>query len=111
MQSTLVTGGAGFIGSHLVRGLLERGYSVRVLDNFSEGHRANLNGLDIEIVEGDVRDPDSCTQACRGIEAVFHLAALGSVPRSISDPITSNDVNLNGTLNVLIAARDLGVRK
>ncbi|HZQ82785.1 MAG TPA: NAD-dependent epimerase/dehydratase family protein [Gaiellaceae bacterium] len=107
----LVTGGAGFIGSNLVRGLLERGNDVRVLDNFSTGNRANLEGLDVEVVEGELRSYERVHNAVRGVEVVFHLGALGSVPRSVQDPLTSSAVNVEGTLNVLLAARDEGVRR
>src|SRR5881409_1936577 len=111
MPRVLVTGGAGFIGSHLVRGLLDRGDEVRVLDNFSTGNRANLEGLDVEVVEGELRSYERVHNAVRGVEIVFHLGALGSVPRSVQDPLTSNAVNVEGTLNVLLAARDEGVRR
>jgi UDP-glucose 4-epimerase len=107
----LVTGGGGFIGSNLVRALLERGDEVRVLDNFSTGNRANLAGLNIEVVEGELRSYERVHNAVRGVEIVFHLGALGSVPRSVQDPLTSNAVNVDGTLNVLLAARDEGVRR
>jgi len=107
----LVTGGAGFIGSNLVRALLERGDSVRVLDNFSTGSRANLAELDVEIVEGELRSYERVHNAVRGVEVVYHLGALGSVPRSVQDPLTSSAVNVEGTLNVLLAARDEGVRR
>ena len=111
MSLSLVTGGAGFIGSNLVRALLERGDDVRVLDNFSTGSRANLDGLDIEVVEGELRSYERVHNAVRGTEIVFHLGALGSVPRSVQDPLTSSAVNVEGTLNVLLAARDEGVRR
>jgi UDP-glucose 4-epimerase len=107
----LVTGGGGFIGSNLVRGLLDRGDDVRVLDNFATGNRQNLEGLDVEILEGDLRSYERVHNAVRGSELVFHLGALGSVPRSVQDPLTSNAVNVDGTLNVLLAARDEGVRR
>ncbi len=107
----LVTGGAGFIGSNLVRALLERGDEVRVLDNFSTGNRANLDGLDVEIVEGELRSYERVHNAVRKAEIVYHLGALGSVPRSVQDPLTSSAVNVEGTLNVLLAARDEGVRR
>jgi len=110
-RKVLVTGGAGFIGSNLVRGLLERGDSVRVLDNFSTGNRTNLVGLDVEVVEGELRSYERVHNAVRGVEAVFHLGALGSVPRSVQDPLTSGAVNVEGTLNVLLAARDERVRR
>lgn len=107
----LVTGGAGFIGSNLVRALLERGDTVRVLDNFSTGNRRNLDGLDVDVVEGELRSYERVHRAVRGVEVVFHLGALGSVPRSVQDPLTTNAVNVDGTLNVLLAARDEGVRR
>ncbi|HJX49186.1 MAG TPA: NAD-dependent epimerase/dehydratase family protein [Gaiellaceae bacterium] len=110
-QTALVTGGAGFIGSNLVRALLERGDDVRVLDNFSTGDRANLEGLGVEIVEGELRSYERVHRAVRGAEVVYHLGALGSVPRSVQDPLTSNAVNVEGTLNVLLAARDEGIRR
>jgi UDP-glucose 4-epimerase len=111
VRKVLVTGGAGFIGSNLVRALLGRGDSVRILDNFSTGNRANLRGLDssIEVVEGELRSYERVHNAVRGTEVVFHLGALGSVPRSVQDPLTSSAVNVEGTLNVLLAARDEGV--
>jgi len=107
----LVTGGGGFIGSNLVRALLERGNEVRVLDNFSTGNRDNLDGLDIEVVEGELRSYERVHNAVRGVDTVFHLGALGSVPRSVQDPLTSSAVNIEGTLNVLLAARDEGIRR
>jgi nucleoside-diphosphate-sugar epimerase len=111
MAHVLVTGGAGFIGANLVRTLLERGDSVRVLDNFSTGNRANLEDLDTEIVEGELRSYERVHNAVRGVEVVYHLGALGSVPRSVQDPLTSSAVNVEGTLNVLLAARDESVRR
>ena len=111
MARALVTGGAGFIGSNLVRALLEAGDTVKVLDNFSTGNRANLAGLDVEIVEGELRSYERVHNAVRGREVVYHLGALGSVPRSVQDPLTSSAVNVEGTLNVLLAARDEGVRR
>jgi UDP-glucose 4-epimerase len=110
-MTVLVTGGAGFIGSNLVRALLERGDDVRVLDNFSTGLRTNLDGLDVEIVEGELRSYERVHNAVRGTEIVFHLGALGSVPRSVQDPLTSGAVNVEGTLNVMLAARDEGIRR
>ena len=112
-RRTLVTGGAGFIGSNLVRALLERGDSVRVLDNFSTGNRANLLGLedDVEIVEGELRSYERVHNAVRGVELVFHQGALPSVPRSVQDPLTTSAVTIEGTLNVLLAARDEDVRR
>jgi UDP-glucose 4-epimerase len=111
MSRVLVTGGGGFIGSNLVRDLLERGDDVRVLDNFATGNRANLDGLEVEVVEGELRSYERVHNAVRGVEVVFHLGALGSVPRSVQDPLTSSAVNIEGTLNVLLAARDEGVRR
>ena len=110
-RSVLVTGGAGFIGSNLVRALLEHGDSVRVLDNFATGNRANLAGLEdeIEIVEGELRSYERVHNAVRGVEVVFHQGALPSVPRSIQDPLTTSAVTIEGTLNVLLAARDESV--
>ena len=110
-RRVLVTGGGGFIGSNLVRALLERGDTVRVLDNFSTGNRANLDDLDVEVVEGELRSYERVHAAIRGVETVFHLGALGSVPRSVQDPLTSTAVNVEGTLNVLLAARDAGVSR
>ena len=110
-MKVLVTGGAGFIGSNLVRALLGRGDDVRVLDNFSTGQRANLDGLDVEVVEGELRSYERVHNAVRGVEVVFHLGALGSVPRSVQDPLTSGAVNVEGTLNVMLAARDEGIRR
>lgn len=113
MQKLLVTGGAGFIGSHLVHRLLKDKHEVRVLDNFATGKKQNLSpiGNEIELVEGDIRDLAACQKACQRVDTVFHLGALGSVPRSIADPGTSNAVNVGGTLNLLIAAREAGVRR
>jgi UDP-glucose 4-epimerase len=107
----LVTGGAGFIGSNLVRRLLAEGHEVRVHDNLSTGNRSNLDGLDVELVEGDLRSYERVSTAARGAEVIFHQGALPSVPRSIQDPLTTNAVNIEGTLNVLLAARDHGVRR
>lgn len=111
MSRVLVTGGAGFIGSNLVRALLASGHDVRVLDNFSTGNRENLDGIDVEIVEGELRSYERVHNAVRGVEVVYHLGALGSVPRSVQDPLTSSAVNVEGTLNVLLAARDEGIRR
>lgn len=109
----LVTGGGGFIGSHLVDALLAVGCDVRVLDNFATGDRRNLYHVrsDVEVIEGDVRSYERVFAAVRGCDIVFHQAALPSVPRSIQDPLTSNEVNVGGTLNVLLASRDAGVRR
>jgi UDP-glucose 4-epimerase len=107
----LVTGGSGFIGSHIVRDLLAQGHKVRILDNFATGRRSNLSGLwdDIELIEGDLRSYERVHVACAGADRVLHLGALPSVPRSVQDPLTSNAVNVTGTLNVLLAGRDKGV--
>ncbi len=111
--SYLVTGGAGFIGSHLVERLLKDGHRVRVLDNFSTGFRSNLEHLasEAEIIEGDVRDLDGVRKAARGVDTIFHQAALPSVARSFADPITTHENNATGALNVLVAARDAGARR
>jgi nucleoside-diphosphate-sugar epimerase len=102
----LVTGGGGFIGHHLVRRLLADGHEVRVLDNFSTGRRERVEGLDVGLVEGDLRSYERAHTAVRGIDVVFHLGALPSVPRSVQDPLTTGAVNVEGTLNILLAARD-----
>jgi UDP-glucose 4-epimerase len=107
----LVTGGAGFIGHHLVRRLVVDGCEVRVLDNFATGSRERLEGLDVELVEGDLRSYERAHTAIRGTDVVFHLGALPSVPRSVQDPLTTGAVNVEGTLNVLLAARDESVRR
>ena len=109
----LVTGGGGFIGSNLARALLGRGDDVRVLDNFSSGNRRNLAEIaaELEVVEGELRSYERVHNAIRGIELVFHQGALPSVPRSVHDPLTTSAVNVEGTLNVLLAARDEGVRR
>jgi len=109
----LVTGGGGFIGSNLARALAERGDDVRVLDNFSTGNRANLADLtgEVEIVEGELRSYERVHAATRGVEVVFHQGALPSVPRSVQDPLTTSAVNVEGTLNLLLAARDEGIRR
>ena len=112
-RRVLVTGGAGFIGSNLVHALLERGDTVRVLDNFATGNRANLAGLeqDVEVIEGELRSYERVHNAVRGVELVFHQGALPSVPRSVQDPLTTSAVTIEGTLNVLLAARDEDVRR
>lgn len=112
-ETYLVTGGAGFIGSHAVRRLLSDGHRVRVLDNFSTGRRSNLTEVmsDIELIEGDLRSYERVHTACVGADFVLHLGALPSVPRSVQDPLASNAVNVTGTLNVMLAGRDTGVRR
>jgi nucleoside-diphosphate-sugar epimerase len=109
----LITGGAGFIGSNIARKLLADGHRVRILDNFSSGKEENLTEIinDIELVEGDIRDFWTVLKAVTGIDYVLHQAALPSVPRSVANPLTSNVVNIDGTLNVLEAARNAGVKK
>src|ERR671931_2412740 len=109
----LVTGGGGFIGSHVAERLLHDGYDVRVLDNFSSGRRGNLLAFadEIELVEGDIQSYERAHTAIRGCDLVVHQAALPSVPRSIQDPLTSNASNVIGTLNVLLTARDSDVRR
>jgi UDP-glucose 4-epimerase len=119
MANYLVTGGAGFIGSNLVHALLSRGDKVRVLDNFSTGKRENLDfpdvphdlGANLEVLEGNIADPSICRKATEGIEYVLHQAAIPSVPRSVALPIESNSANIDGTLNLLVAARDAGVKR
>ena len=112
-RAYLVTGGAGFIGSHIAERLVRDGHTVRVLDDFSSGKETNLDSFrkDIEIINGDIRDADLVKRATRGVEIVFHEAALGSVPRSVVDPLTTHEVNMTGTLNVFLAARDAGVKR
>ena len=113
--SVLITGGAGFIGSNLCEYFLNKGYDVTCLDNFSTGHRYNiepfLKNSQFKLIEGDIRNLDTCKLAVTGVDYVLHQAALGSVPRSINDPITSNEVNVSGFLNMLVAARDAGVKR
>ncbi|MEO2063029.1 MAG: SDR family oxidoreductase [Christiangramia sp.] len=111
----LITGGAGFIGSNLCEKLLEIGANIVCLDNFSTGHKKNIepfiNNEKFTLIEGDIRDLDTCQKACKNIDYVLHEAALGSVPRSLKDPITSNEVNVSGFLNMLVAARDNDVKR
>ena len=113
MASYLVTGGAGFIGSNLVEALIAQGEHVRVLDNFATGRRENLEPFagKFELVEGDLRNPEQVQEAVDGVDYVLHQGALGSVARSVDEPATSNAVNVDGTINVLIAARDAGVKR
>ena len=114
-KNILVTGGAGFIGSNLSEVLLEKGNKVVCLDNFATGKRANiahfLSNPMFTLIEGDIRNLNDCKGAVEGVDYVLHQAALGSVPRSIKDPITSNDVNVSGFLNMLVASRDAGVKR
>ena len=115
MKNILVTGGAGFIGSNLCEKLLDKGNNVVCLDNFATGSFNNLKSIiehpNFKLLVGDIRNIDDCKKAVENVEYVFHEAALGSVPRSINDPITSNEVNVNGFLNMLIASRDAGVKR
>ena len=113
-RTWLVTGVAGFIGSHLAENLLALGQRVVGLDNFSTGKRANLRAIEaprLRFIEGDIRSLDACRRACEGVDVVLHQAALGSVPRSIDDPIASTESNVAGFLNMLVAARDAGVKR
>jgi UDP-glucose 4-epimerase len=112
LASYLVTGAAGFIGRSIAAALLARGETVRGIDNLITGKRSNLVGLEaMEFIEGDLTDPAACAKACAGVEIVFHEAALASVPRSVADPVATNDNCVNATLNILVAARDAGVRR
>ncbi|AXT55038.1 SDR family NAD(P)-dependent oxidoreductase [Aquimarina sp. AD1] len=114
-STVLVTGAAGFIGSNLCEALLEANSTVVGLDNFATGHKKNLTALkenpNFTFIEGDIRNLEDCNKACKGVDYILHQAALGSVPRSINDPLTSNDVNVGGFLNMLVAARDAGVKR
>lgn len=111
----LITGGAGFIGSNLVDHFLAKGHFVVCLDNLATGHIENiseaLKNEHFTFIEGDIRDLDTCRRAVEGVDYILHEAALGSVPRSIKDPITTNEVNIGGFLNMLVAARDAGVKR
>ena len=117
MSNILITGGAGFIGSNLCEALLKDGYNVRCLDNFATGKMENIQPLlneypdRFELQTGDIRRPEDCRKAVAGVDYVLHQAALGSVPRSINDPATTNEVNISGFLNMLIASRDAGVKR
>ncbi|WP_396189270.1 SDR family oxidoreductase [Flavobacterium sp.] len=115
MSKILITGGAGFIGSNLCEYFLKKEHQVLCLDNFATGHRHNiapfLDHPDFQLIEGDIRDLEVCQKAVEGVDYVLHQAALGSVPRSIKDPITSNEVNVSGFLNMIVASRDAGVKR
>lgn len=115
MSKILITGGAGFIGSNLVEHFLGKNHQVVVLDNFATGHRHNIaqhaDNPNFTLIEGDIRNNEDCQKAVEGVDYVLHQAALGSVPRSIKDPQTSNEVNVTGFLNMLVAARDAGVKR
>ncbi len=113
MAGFLVTGGAGFIGSHLVEFLQRRGENVRVLDNFSTGKMENIEPFveDIDLITGDVRDRKACEEAVKGVDFVLHQAAVCSVPRSVEDPATTNEANIDGTLNLLIASKNAKVKR
>ncbi|MGJ1205946.1 SDR family oxidoreductase [Sphingobacterium lactis] len=115
MSKILITGGAGFIGSNLTEYFLGKGHQVVVLDNFATGHRHNIaqheENPNFELIEGDIRNTADCEKAVQGVDYVLHQAALGSVPRSIKDPQTSNEVNVSGFLNMLVAARDANVKR
>jgi nucleoside-diphosphate-sugar epimerase len=109
----LITGGAGFIGSHLVENLVKQGHDVRVLDNFLTGKRENIAQFlgEIDLIEGDIRDLETCKQALEGVNFVLHQAALPSVPRSIEDPLLTTEINIGGTLNLLLASKEKKVQK
>jgi len=111
MASYLVTGGAGFIGSHIVDELIRRGERVRILDDFSSGRRENVPAAGVELIHGDAADPEAARRAVDGCEFVIHQAAIPSVPKSVKDPATSHHANVDGTLQILLAARDAGVRR
>jgi len=113
METYLVTGGAGFIGSNIVEGLLKKGHKVKLIDNFITGKRENIKPFlnDIELIEGDIRDIEAVRKAVKGVDYVLHQAALRSVPKSIDDPILTNNININGTLNILMASKQMNVKR
>ena len=111
MALYLVTGGAGFIGSHIVETLVLRGERVRVLDNFTTGKRDNVQHLPVEVIEGDIRHLEVVRMATRGVDFVIHQAAVVSVTQSVSDPLSTHEVNVTGTFNVLMAARESVVKR
>ena len=115
MKHILITGGAGFIGSNLTEYFLSKGYFIRCLDDFSTGYHHNIEDFlandNYELIEGDIRNLDTCKQALKGMDYGLHQAALGAVPRSVNDPVTSNEVNVSGFLNMLVAVRDEGIKR
>lgn len=113
MSSVLVSGGAGFIGSHLTETLVKDGKKVKVFDNFSTGNRDNLSHIqgDFEIIEGDLRSLEDCMEAAKGVDVIFHQGAIPAVPRSVFDPLLTHNSNINGSLNILLAARDRNVKR
>jgi len=113
MALYVVTGGAGFIGSHMAEALVKKGEEVRILDNFSTGKRSNLSGVDrqLELIEGDIRNASVCREVMAQAQYVIHLAALHEVPRSVEQPLETHDVNVTGILNLLVAAREAGVKR
>ena len=114
-NSVLITGGAGFIGSNLCEFFLENGFKVICLDNLATGFKSNMDGFMshpfFKFIEGDICELHTCREAAKGVDYILHQAALGSVPRSIKDPVTTNEVNIGGFLNMLVAARDAGVKR
>ncbi len=114
-QKILITGGAGFIGSNLIEHFIHQDNEIICLDNFLTGLRKNIepfiNHPKFTLIEGDIRNQEDCKKAVKGVDAIMHQAALGSVPRSINDPKTTNDVNISGFMNVMLAARDEGVKR
>jgi len=113
MERYLVTGGAGFIGSNIAEELLKQGHKVRIIDNFITGKRENIAPFldDIELIEDDIRNMEATKKAAKDVDYVLHQAALRSVPKSVDDPFLTNDINVRGTLNVLMASKDMGVKR